>query len=67
VLIATLVDRESVVRHAAANALQIISFKWQISEEAKEAIPFLEASLKDEEYWVRESAAKALARIRNYK
>jgi HEAT repeat protein len=64
-LIATLIDRESIVRHAAANALQVINFKWQISEEAQKAIPYLEESLKHEEYWVREAASKALARIRN--
>ncbi len=64
-LIATLIDRESVVRHAAANALQIINFEWRISEEAQKMVPLLEAGLDNEEYWVREAAAKALARIRN--
>lgn len=63
-LIFALVDKESVVRHGSANALQIINFQWRISEEAQKAIPFLEAALKDEEYWVREAATKALARIR---
>ena len=63
-LIQAMVDKESVVRHGAANALQIINFQWRISEEAQKAIPFLEAAQKDEEYWVREAATKALARIR---
>ena len=63
-LIHALVDKESVVRHGAANALQIINFQWRISEEAQKAIPFLESALKDDEYWVREAATKALARIK---
>ena len=63
-LIQAMVDKESVVRHGAANALQIINFQWRISEEAQKAIPFLEAAQKDEEYWVREAATKARARIR---
>lgn len=63
-LIFALVDKESVVRHGAANALQIINFQWRISEEAQKAIPFLEAAQKDDEYWVREAATKALARIK---
>jgi HEAT repeat protein len=59
-----LVDAEPVVRHAAANALQIIDAAWRLSPDAQKAIPQLEAALKDSEYWVRESAVKALARIR---
>lgn len=65
-LIVAMIDKESVVRHSAMNALQIINLQWRISEEAKRAIPELEAALNDEEYWVRESAAKALQRIKNF-
>jgi HEAT repeat protein len=64
-LIATLIDKESAVRHGAANALQIINCEWRISDEAQKAVPTLEAALNDREYWVREAAAKALNRIRN--
>ncbi len=64
-LISTLIDPESTVRHAAANALQVLNCDWRISEEAKKAIPFLEAALHDREFWVREAAGKALNRIKN--
>jgi HEAT repeat protein len=64
-LLITLIDKESVVRHAVANALQVINCDWQIGDEAQKAIPFFEAALKDDEYWVREAATKALYRIKN--
>lgn len=64
-LVPMLIDYESIVRHATANALQIIDWNWQTSDATKRAIPFLEASLKHEEYWVRDAAAKTLHRIRN--
>ena len=64
-LISALIDKESVVRHAAANALQVINCEWRISEEAQKSIPQLEATLNDHEYWVRDAATKALNRIKN--
>ncbi len=64
-LLPMLIDAESLVRHAAANAIQIINPDWQASKEAQESIPFLEESLKHDEYWVRDSAAKTLKRIRD--
>jgi len=39
------------------------SIQRVIREAAQSAVPQLKAALKDKEYWVRQSAASALARI----
>ncbi len=62
-LVPALADAQSPVRQAAAAALRKIDQEWERSDGAREAIPQLEAALKHREYWVRQSAADALARI----
>jgi HEAT repeat protein len=62
-LIVTLIDPEDTVRQAASRALELIEPSWPRTEFAHQALPHLKAALKDKEYWVRQSAASALARI----
>jgi hypothetical protein len=62
-LILALIDSEDTVRQAATRALEMIEPSWPRTEFAHQAIPQLKAALKDKEYWVRQSAASALARI----
>jgi HEAT repeat protein len=62
-LILALIDPEDTVRQAANYSLQILDPNWPESEIAHAIAPQLKAALKDQEYWVRQSAASILARI----
>ena len=53
----------SSVRALATTALRRLDRNWEKSAAAKRAIPELRAALKHKEYWVRQAAADALAKI----
>jgi hypothetical protein len=61
-LIGLLKDGES-VRDAAYEALNNIDINWGHTESAKKCVPMLIASLKDQDYGVRQKTAEALGSI----
>jgi HEAT repeat protein len=63
-LVASLADGQLSVRQATAAALGRIDPDWQRSEEAKHAIPRLEAAMQHRDYWVRHAASAALNKFR---
>jgi len=62
-LVSVLKDPEDVVRQAAHYALNLIDPTWPQAPDAQLAVPQLQAALKSRDYWVRQAAASALARI----
>lgn len=62
-LVAALTDSQTAVRQYAAAALRDIEYSWETLPEAHAALPQLQESLKDREYWVRQSAREAIKRI----
>ncbi|MGZ8937626.1 MAG: HEAT repeat domain-containing protein, partial [Limisphaerales bacterium] len=62
-LVVALTDREITVRQAAAAALGRIQPHWEQTEAALRAIPQLQSSIKDKDYWVRNSAADVLRKL----
>jgi HEAT repeat protein len=62
-LVVTLKDEQDSVRALATTALRRLDRNWEKSAAAKRAIPELRAGLKHREYWVRQAAADALAKI----
>ena len=62
-LVLSLLDPESVVRSAAANALQNVDRNWRRAEGTLRALPEIQAALNHRDYWVRNSAAKLLEQI----
>lgn len=63
-LVASLADGQLSVRQATSAALRRIDPDWQRSEEAKHAIPRLEAGMQHRDYWVRHAASAALNKFR---
>ena len=62
-LIRALVDPQLSVRNLASGALCKIDPKWEKSEQALRAIPRLRVALRSHDYWVRQAASEALARL----
>lgn len=62
-LVSLMVDAQATIRQAAAAALRRIEPYWERSEAALRAIPAIQASLKNREYWVRHSAADLLKKL----
>lgn len=62
-LVLALTDSQTSVRQYASAALREIEFNWETFPEARTALPQLKESLKDREYWVRQSAREAIKRI----
>jgi HEAT repeat protein len=62
-LVSVLKDSEDVVRQAAHYALNLIDPSWPQAPDAQTAVSQLQAALTSRDYWVRQSAASALARI----
>lgn len=64
-LVLALIDEHGNVRQTASAALNKIDPQWERTDAANQSVPRLKVALKDKEYWVRQSAADALARIGN--
>lgn len=64
-LVLALKDENSSVRLAAKAALRMIDQQWEISPQAESVLPELEAAARDPEYWVAQSAADTLAKIKD--
>ena len=62
-LVLSLKDEKSNVRQCAMAALNVIDPNWAHTEAARAAASQLQEALKHTEYWVRQSAADALARM----
>ncbi len=62
-LVRTLTDGEGVIRGGALRALRQVDPYWERSEQAAKMIPELQQCLRSREYWVRQSAAEALAKL----
>ena len=62
-LVLALKDEQDVVRQMARVALRNLDPHWERTEAARAAASQLRAGLTNAEYWVRQSAADALARI----
>lgn len=62
-LLLTLVDEQDSVRQVAGAALGLLDLRWEQSEAAKAAMPQLQEAMRNGDYWVRQAAADALARI----
>ena len=66
-LIRMVVDDQDSVRQAAFAMLTTLDLRWERSEAARAAMPMLQDALKHSQYWIRQSAADALARIGSLK
>jgi HEAT repeat protein len=66
-LIGMVVDDQDSVRQAAFAMLSAIDMRWERSETARAAMPMLQEALKHSQYWTRQAAADALARIGSMK
>jgi HEAT repeat protein len=62
-LVLVLTDSQTAVRQFAAAALRDIDSGWETLPEAHAALPRLKESLKDRDYWVRQSARDTIRRI----
>lgn len=62
-LVNVLKDPEDVVRQAAHYALNLIDPAWAQAPDAQMAVPQLQGATKSRDYWVRQAATGALARI----
>lgn len=62
-LVEALTDVETPVRRAAAAALEQIDPEWPRTDAARQAVPALKAAQQHRDYWVRQAATEALARI----
>jgi HEAT repeat protein len=62
-LVLALTDSQTSVRQYAAAALREIDSGWENLPEAQAALPRLHESLKDRDYWVRQSARETIRRI----
>lgn len=62
-LVLALVDEQDSVRQLALAALGGLDTRWEISDAARAALPSLQEAMRHSEYWVRQAAADALARI----
>lgn len=66
-LLGTFVDEHDSVRQLAFSALSGLDLHWEQSGAARAAMPMLQEALKHNQYWVRQAAADALARIGSLK
>ena len=66
-LLGAVIDEHDSVRQPAFAALSAIDMHWERSDAARAAMPMLQDSLKHPQYWVRQAAADALARIGSMK
>jgi HEAT repeat protein len=62
-LVRALTDGEGVIRIAAIRALRLVDPYWERSEQALKMVPELQQCLRSREYWVRQAAAEALAKL----
>jgi HEAT repeat protein len=62
-LLGAIVDEHDSVRQPALATLSALDMRWEQSNAAHTAKPMLQESLKHPQYWVRQAAADALARI----
>jgi HEAT repeat protein len=62
-LVRALTDSEGVVRQGAMRSLRLIDAYWERSEQAMKVVPELQQCLRSRDYWVRQSAAEALAKL----
>jgi HEAT repeat protein len=62
-VVLALVDDQDSVRQIAGAALGLLDTRWEMTDAAKEAIPQLQEAMRHGDYWVRQAAADALARI----
>ena len=62
-LVLALKDEKPNVRQRAMAALNVLDPHWAQTEAARTAAPQLQEALKHPEYWVRQSAADALAKL----
>jgi HEAT repeat protein len=62
-LVLVLVDAQDSVRQIAGAALGLLDVRWELSEAAQAAMPRLQEAMRHGDYWVRQAAADALARI----
>lgn len=66
-ILGAVVDEHDSVRQVATATLTTIDMHWERSEAARVSMPMLQEALKHPQYWVRQSAADALARIGSMK
>lgn len=62
-VLSALVDEQDSVRHVALATLATLDLHWERTDAAQKATPLLQEALKHNQYWVRQAAADALARI----
>jgi len=62
-LVRALVDPQLSVRNLASDALRRIDTQWEKSEAALRAIPRLKFALRNSDYWIRQAASEALAKL----
>jgi HEAT repeat protein len=62
-LAVVLKDEHPSVRAVVPGVLERLDPNWERSEAARQALPRLKAALNDDDYWVRQAAAKAMQRI----
>ena len=62
-LVTTLTDVEGSIRQAAMRSLRLIDPFWERSEQALKVVPVLQQCLRSRDYWIRQSAAEALAKL----
>lgn len=62
-VVLALVDDQDSVRQIAGAALGLLDAHWELGDAAKEAVPQLQEAMRHGDYWVRQAAADALARI----
>jgi len=62
-VVMALVDEQDSVRQIAGAALGLLDTRWELTEAAKVAMPRLQDAMRHGDYWVRQAAADALARI----
>jgi HEAT repeat protein len=62
-IVPALKDENSGVRHTATATLRALDPEWEKSERARAALPELKAALKHKDYYVRQAATDALAKM----
>jgi HEAT repeat protein len=62
-LVLALLDIESFVRSAAANSLKEINPRWDKTDDARSALPQIQAAQKHREYWISFSATRLIEQI----
>ena len=62
-LVMTLTDVEGAIRGAAMRSLRLINPYWERTDGALKCVPALQQCLRSRDYWIRQSAAEALAKL----